>query len=123
MSGKKQFGVWMDTHHATVVSKDVEIQGHFTVIAHIKSETDQGNSNEQTGNNHARTLTTQFFKEIATHMPNVDVLHITGTGQIQEEFAHYLAETPQYKDTVTSDSTANKMSDEALLSYFAERLT
>ena len=123
MSGKKQFGVWMDTHDATVVSKDDETQGHFTVIAHIKGEANQGNSNEQTGNNHERSLTTQFFKEIAAHMPNVDVLHITGTGQIQEQFAHYLADTAQYKDTITSDSTANKMSDEALLEYFAERLT
>jgi stalled ribosome rescue protein Dom34 len=123
MSAKKQFGVWMDTHHATVVSKDTESQGLFTIIAHVKGEGGQGNSNEQTGNNHERTLTAQFFKEIATHMPNVDVLHITGTGQIQEEFAHYLAATPQYKDTITSDSTANKMSDEALLAYFAERLT
>lgn len=122
MSGKKQFGVWMDTQHATVVSKDEETQGHFTVVAHVKGESDHGNSNEQTANNHERTLTTQFFKEIATHMPNVDVLHITGTGQIQEEFAHYLASTPQYKDTITNDSTANKMSDEALLEYFAERL-
>jgi stalled ribosome rescue protein Dom34 len=123
MSGKKQFGVWMDTHHATVVSKDEETQGRFTVVAHIKGETDHGNSNEQTGNNHKRTLTTQFFKEIATHMPNVDVLHITGTGQIQEEFARYLADTPQYKNTVTSDSTSNKMTDEALMEYFATQLT
>ena len=55
-------------------------------------------------------------------MPNVDVLHITGTGQVQEQFARYLAETPQYKNTKTSDSTANKMSDEALLNYFADKL-
>ncbi len=123
MSGKKQFGVWMDTHHATIVSKDEEMQGQFSVIAHVKGESDHGNSNEQNSNNHERTLTAQFFKEIAAHMPNVDVLHITGTGQIQEQFAHYLAATPQYKHTVTSDSTANKMSDEALLEYFAERLT
>ena len=123
MSGKKQFGVWMDTSHATVVSKDEATQGQFTIVAHVKGETEHGNSNEQTGNNHQRTTTAQFFKEIATHMPNVDVLHITGTGQIQEQFAHYLAGTPQYKDTVTTDSTANKMSDEALIEYFATRLT
>jgi stalled ribosome rescue protein Dom34 len=122
MSGKKQFGVWMDNHQATVVSKDGEEQGHFTIIAHVKGEVNQGNSNENAGNNHTQTLTAKFFREIASHMPNVDVLHITGTGQIQEQFSRYLAETPQYKETVTSDSTANKMSDEALLDYFAERL-
>jgi len=123
MSGKKQFGVWMDTHHATVVSKGEESQGDFAVVAHITGETSHANSSEQTGNNHKRTLTTQFFKEIASYMPNVDVLHLTGTGQAQEEFAHYLAGTAQYKNTVISDSTANKMSDEALLRYFATQLT
>lgn len=113
----------MDTRHATVVSKDDDTQGQFKVIANVKGESDHGNSNEQTGNNHKRTLTSQFFKEIASHMPNVDVLHLTGTGQVQEEFAHYLAETAQYKNTVITDSTANRMSDEALLEYFAGRLT
>ncbi len=122
MNVKKQFGVWMDSQNATVVSKDEAEQGHFTVIAHVKGNSSQGNSNENTGNNHNQTLQTQYFKEIASHMPNVDVLHITGTGQIQEQFAHYLAETPQYKDTKTSDSTANRMSDEALLEYFAVKL-
>jgi hypothetical protein len=122
MSVKKQFGVWMDTHHATIVSKDEAEQGLFTVIAHVKGEGEHGNSNEHSANNHEITLTNQFFKEITSYMPNVDVLHITGTGQIQEQFTHYLAETPQYKNTETSDSTANKMSDEALLEYFAERL-
>jgi stalled ribosome rescue protein Dom34 len=122
MNVKKQFGVWMDSHNATVVSKDAETQGLFTVIAHVKSEAGAGNSNEHTANNHEITITSRFFKEIATHMPNADVLHITGTGQVQEQFGKYLAETPQYKSTQTSDSTSNKMSDEALLEYFAERL-
>ena len=35
MSVKKQFGVWMDTHHATVVSKDEETPGHFTIVAQV----------------------------------------------------------------------------------------
>ena len=122
MNVKKQFGVWMDSHHATVASKDTETQGLFTVIAQVKSEGESGNSNEHTANNHEISITSRFFKEIAAHMPNADVLHITGTGQVQEQFARYLAETPQYKGTQTSDSTSNKMSDESLLEYFAERL-
>lgn len=121
MSGKKQFGVWMDTHHASVVGKDAAGEGPYFVLAHIAAETDHGNSNEQAANNHKIALTTRF-KEIAAYMPNVDELHITGTGQIQEEFAHYLAETPQYKDTQTTNSTSNKMSDEALLEFFAGKL-
>lgn len=122
MSGKKQFGVWMDAHQATVVAKDAEQQGHFTIIGHVNGGGPTGNSNEHTANNHANTMTSQFFKEVASHMPNVDVLHITGPGQAQEQFAHFLADTPQYKGTKTTQSTSNKMTDEALLDYFAERM-
>ena len=67
-------------------------------------------------------LQAKFFKEIATHLVNATHLHATGTGQVQEQFMHYLAETPQFKNTKTEDSTANKMSDERLLEFFAEKL-
>ncbi len=122
MSNKKSFGIWMDAHHATIVRKE-EGQRQFSVVAHVKGEASHGNSNENTGNNHEQTLTGQFFKQITAHMPNVDVLHITGTGQVQEQFARYLADTPQYKGVQTTGSTANKMTDEALLEYFADKLT
>ncbi len=122
MSVKKQFGVWMDSQHATIIGKEAGQQEPCTIIGHVKAETDHGNSNEHTANNHEITLTTRYFKEIAAHMPNVDELHLTGTGQIQEEFAKYLADTPQYKNTVTSATTSNKMTDEALLDYFSGML-
>jgi stalled ribosome rescue protein Dom34 len=43
------------------------------------------------------TLTHKFFKEIEGKMPNIDEIHVTGTGQIQEQFVKFLAETPQFK--------------------------
>ena len=64
----------------------------------------------------------KFFKEIATHLVNATHLHATGTGQVQEQFIHYLAETPQFKNTKTEESTTNKMSDERLVEFFAEKL-
>lgn len=50
-------------------------------------------------------------------MPNVDEIHVTGTGQVQEQFIHFLSDTPQYKNAVATESTSNKMEDEQLLSY------
>ena len=50
-------------------------------------------------------------------MPNVDEIHITGTGQIQEQFMKFLAETAQYKNAISSDSTSNKMSDENFILF------
>ena len=122
MSTQKKFGVWMDTHHATVVGSDDSEAGTLTVLAHVKGEVSSGSSSEKNENNQKQMLQTKFFKEIATHLVNATHLHATGTGQVQEQFIHYLAETSQFKNTKTEESTANKMSDERLLEFFAEKL-
>ena len=51
-------------------------------------------------------------------MPNIDEIHITGTGQIQEQFIKYLSETAQYKNVHSSESTSTKMSDEDAIAFF-----
>lgn len=117
---KKLFGVWMDSHQATIVGKEAVDQGEFLVIAHVKNAGPDSNSNEKTANNQEIGLTQKFFKEIASNMPNVDEIHLTGTGQIQEQFMKFLAETPQYKNALTTESTSNKMSDENLVLFMAK---
>ncbi len=117
---KKQFGVWMDTHHATIIGKVDVDSGDFIVLGHVENVGADNNSNEKTANNHEIALTQKFHKEIAMLMPNVDEIHITGTGQAQEQFMHFLADTPQYKNAVSSESTSNKMSDENLIGYITE---
>lgn len=114
---KKQFGVWMDSHNATIVGKEDFDNGEFLVLGHVKNAGPDNNSNEKTSNNQEINLTLKFFKEIASKMPNVDEIHITGTGQVQEQFMKFLAETPQYKNSVSSESTSNKMSDENFVAY------
>lgn len=51
------------------------------------------------------------------HMQNIDGLHVTGSGQVQEQFIRYMAETPQFKKVVAQHSTTNKMSEENLLAF------
>ena len=121
MSNQKQFGVWMDTQHATVVGSDNSETGEFTVLAHIKGEEVSPSPSNKNMNNQKIMLQSKFFKEIATHLQNATHLHATGTGQIQEQFIHYLAETPQFKNVKTEESTANKMSDERLVEFFAAK--
>jgi len=72
-------------------------------------------------NNHEQGLTQKFFKEIAALMQNVDEIHITGTGDAQEQFMKFLAGTPQYKNAVADESTSNKMSDEKLIEMIAAK--
>ena len=115
MSDKKQFGVWMDTHHATVVGKGTLSDDKFVVLGHVINPGAESNSSEKNQNNHEIGLTQKFFKDIAAFMQNVDEIHITGTGDSQEQFIKFLADTPQYKNTVSDESTSNKMSDEKLI--------
>ena len=114
---KKQFGVWMDSHDATITGREDTDTGAFVILDHVKNIGTPSNSNENAANNHEIALKQKFFKEILQKMPNVDEIHVTGTGQIQEQFIKYLAETPQYKNAVSSESTSNKMTDERLLVF------
>lgn len=119
MSDKKQFGVWMDGHHATVVGK--ANSGDFAVLGHVKNPETPGNSSENAANNHEVTLRHKFYKDITSHIQNVDVIHVTGTGDAQEQFIKYLSETPQYKNAKATECTSNKMSDEKLIEFFEEK--
>lgn len=112
---KKQFGVWMDQQHATVASKHGT--DGFALVGQVTSAGGGGNSNENATNNQETAARQKFFKEIAALMPNVDEIHVTGTGQAQEQFIHYLAGTAQYKNVRATESTSNKMSDAHLMEY------
>ncbi len=122
MINQKQFGVWMDTHDATIVGSENAGTGALVVIAHIKGEEVTHNTSEKNEHNDRRTLQAKFFKEICSHLQNATHLHATGTGQVQEQFIHYLAATPQFKNVKTDESTANKMSDEKLVEFFSAKL-
>lgn len=112
---KKQFGIWMDSHQATIIGREKIETGEFLVLAHEKNEGQQGNSNENASNNNEKTMRQSYFKSIAANMQNIDEIHVTGPGQVQEQFIQFLAETPQYKNVIAKHSTATKMSEEKLI--------
>ena len=118
---KKQFGVWMDTHNATIVGREEEANGDFIVLGHVSNAGPDKNSNENAAHNQEISLTQKFFKEIASKMPNVDQIHLTGTGQVQEQFMKFLAETPQYKNAIATECTSNKMSDENFVAFIEKQ--
>ncbi len=121
MTDKKKFGIWMDNLQATGVGKEKGESG-YKVIAQVGGEGTPVNSSEKNKNNHESALRLKFFKEITTHMQNAEVVHVTGTGQVQEQFIHFLSDTPQFKNTVTSECTSNKMSDERLVEFLEAKL-
>jgi stalled ribosome rescue protein Dom34 len=118
---KKQFGVWMDTHQATVVGRANAETENFTVLAVAGNAGAEHNTSEKNEHNDERTLQHKFFKEILSHMQNAEEVHLTGTGTSQEQLMRYMKDTPQFKNTVTQESTSNKMSDENLAAYIAAK--
>lgn len=116
-NSKKQFGVWMDSHHATIVGRENVDSGDFLVLGHETVEGQGYNTSENAANNAERDQLRKLFKSITAHMQNVDELHVTGTGTAQEQFINFLNETPQYKNVVATESTSNKMTDQSLVEY------
>lgn len=112
----------MDNHQATIVGSSTPEAESLSVLAHVKGEINTRNSSEKNSNNQEKTVQAKFFKEIASHMTNATHVHVTGTGQAQEQFIHYLSSTPQFKNSKTAESTSNKMSDEKLIVYMAGKL-
>lgn len=121
MKTKSQFGVWMDTHDATVVGYDSPDSEEFTILGHVHNPGADNNSNENASNNQEKTLRLKYFKEIGNLMVNAEEVHLTGTGIVQEQFTHFLADTPQFKNVRTTDCTSKKMSDDALLEFFTAK--
>ena len=117
---KKQFGIWMDSHKATIAGRPNNENGDFSILSHVNNKGADNNSNENASNNQEIALTHKYFKEIVATIQNMDEIHVTGTGQIQEQFLKFLADTPQYKNVVSTESTSNKMSDEQLLTFIAK---
>ena len=120
---KKVFGVWMDSHHAIIVGRTADGDNEFATIGQVKNAGVDGNSNENAGNNQEVTLRHKYFKEITSLMPNIDEIHVTGTGQVQEQLIKYLSEMPQYKNVVSTESTSNKMSDENVVDFIAKHFS
>ena len=121
VKNKRQFGVWMNSHEATIVGRKSVDTGDFTILAHTKTAITDSNSNEKSANNSEQGTQQKLFKEKTSYMQNVDEIHVTGTGNAQEQFINYLLQIPQYKNTVADESTSNKMEDEKLVEYIAAR--
>ena len=109
----------MDSHHAMIAGRENVEDGDFVILGKVDNAGPDKNSNENASHNQEIALTHKFFKEIADKMTNVEEVHVTGTGQIQAEFIQFLADTPQYKNAISSESTSNKMSEEQMVAFIS----
>ncbi|WP_294225978.1 hypothetical protein [Chryseobacterium sp. sg2396] len=121
MSEKKLAGIWMDKEKAIVVKNhDAQNAFKFFLCSPVKAEIQHGNSSENAGNNAEQTNRVKYFKEIEHLLINSQEVLIIGPGTVQEEFKHYLEETPQFKNLKIQLDTAQQMSDEQVLEKVKE---
>ncbi len=121
MDNQKKFGVWMDNYNAQIVGPSDTHADSIMFLANVEGEKPTYNASEKNGNNQEKMLQAKYFKEIASHIVNATHVHLTGTGQAQEKFMHYLADTPQFKNTVATECTSNKMSNERLIEFISDK--
>ena len=88
VKNKKQFGVWLDSQHATIVGKLDNETNVFEVLGTASKESAGGNSSEKAAQHLSKTLQHKFYKEITAFMPNAEELLVSGTGKEQEQFIH-----------------------------------
>jgi hypothetical protein len=116
MSERRLAGIWMDTQNATVVKNhDIQSAYKFFLCDPVKRDVQGGNTSEKNANNVEQTNTMKFFKELESLITNTEELYLTGTGDIQEQFKHHLAETAQFKNLKVTLDTAQQMSPEQVL--------
>jgi hypothetical protein len=118
MTEKKLAGIWMDTENAIVVKNhDIESAFKFFLCDPVKRIVQGGNSNEKNANNAEQTNTAKFFKDLEHLITKTEELYLTGTGDIQEQFKHHLADTAQFKHLKVELGTDQKMSSEHFLEH------
>ncbi len=120
MNNQKKFGVWMDTHKATVIGSENPGDENFIVLAHVEADALTATA-ERNANNQEQNIMAKFLKDIASHLTNATHIHVTGTGTAQEQFINYLAETAEFKNAKTEESTSTKMPDDKLVEYIADK--
>jgi hypothetical protein len=60
---KKQFGVWMDSHHPTVVGKPDAEAEDFNILGHVENAGADFNTSEKNAYNDEKTLQHKFLKK------------------------------------------------------------
>ena len=105
MSNQKKFGVWMDTHHATVVGCDNSEAGTLAVLAHITGDDVSSSGSEKNENNQKQMLQAKFFKEIATQINNLEQRRVAISCIGLEEIAREVNPTLIGSETISKQTT------------------
>jgi stalled ribosome rescue protein Dom34 len=111
-NSKKVSGVWMDSKHANVIATaDRANHGNFEIVATVDCDDHEGADYKNEKVEHAKESQEQkkYFKAIASHIDEDQVIYIFGPGKAQEQFKNYLEDQHNFKSKEVTLGTADKI--------------
>jgi hypothetical protein len=115
---KKVVGVWMDHHHAFVISTpDQHAEGEYDVVKKIaRHEHDSSNyKNEKVDLAKGSQEQKKYFKAISDQINHAEAIYIFGPGTAQEEFKNTLGHDHHYNGKEILLGTSDKITDNQMI--------
>ena len=109
---KQYAGVWMDHHHAILITQE---NGEFGIGDKIKADQYHGYSGEHGAMNAEKADNRKYYKTIASHISKFDEILIFGPGKSQEEFLNFLHDDQHFKNKKITLDTAGNITDPQMI--------
>ena len=111
---KNNVGIWMDNHHAFIISSE---GGSYVIQKKIDRElhADESYKNEHFELSKDTAELKKYFKAISDEIIHDHGIFIFGPGKVQEEFKNVLKELAQFKTKEIVLGAASKMSDKQMV--------
>lgn len=113
---KQHAGVWLDSHHATIIANAPGNEtGDFVVEDRVGSPEILKGGSEHTFNQTKQADTLHYFKELAERLRQYDEILVFGPGKSQEQFHNFLDTDGHFKDKKITVGSSDKLSDAKMI--------
>ena len=120
-SQKHYAGVWLDNHHATIITNISENEsGDYAIQDKVKAKGNQGGGSEHSMNNAKQSETLKYFKSVSSLLLNYDEILVFGPGKSQEQFQNHLQQDAQFKSKQISVDSADQLTDPQMIAKVRE---
>jgi stalled ribosome rescue protein Dom34 len=114
----KVCGVWMDSKHAIVIATENRVvHGEFEIITTVECGDHEGADYKNEKVEHSKDSQEQkkYFKTIASHIHEDQVIYVFGPGKAQEQFKNYLEDQHKFKSKEITLGTSDKITNNEMI--------
>jgi stalled ribosome rescue protein Dom34 len=115
---KQYAGVWLDNHHAMIITKEGEED--YSILNKLKSTENQRSGSEHSMNNAKQGEHLKYFKALSTMLIPYDDILLFGPGQSQEQFQRHLKEDTQFNNKQISIDSSDQLTDPQMIAKVRE---